>query len=245
MHRTDVSCQRKHGTFRPSLLSLVSSNSAEDIKKRSAIAFKALSESGATPPLCLHELTVLRGIGPATASLILSAYDWKHAPFFGDEVFRWVSWDEPPTKGTRGWDRKIAYSKKEYDVFYKRVAELVERLNISALDVELIGYVLGKERADLEKKSAEAVAQWDEGEKSKGQVSESNPQESESEASDVSDKELGRMKLKRSMADAKAKWLSETSKSDMDLKMKSSTKRKARVDTTDEPVARRPKRGRK
>jgi hypothetical protein len=271
--------QRRHGTFRPNLLALVQSNSEADIEKQTKAAFKALSQSNVTPPMCLDHLTKLRGVGPATASLVLSAYGWKHAPFFGDEVFRWVCWDEPPTKGTRGWDRKIAYSKKEYVLFYERVAEMVKRLDISALDVEMIGYVLGKTRVDIDKGSAKDVIKANKGdsleggtlevsslsstgrlgeetsekerlerehlggkspkgENPEGVAPESKPQKREPKASNTHNKEAGRSRLKTSMADAKLESHDETSNTEMDLKTKSSSKRKA----SNEPGARRSKR---
>ena len=59
----------------------------------------------------LTTLTKLKGIGPATASLLLSTSDPENVPFFSDELFRWAFWEDKP--GCR-WDRKISYSAKEY-----------------------------------------------------------------------------------------------------------------------------------
>jgi hypothetical protein len=94
-------------------------------------------------------LTRLSGIGPASASLLLSVYDPDNVPFFSDEAFRWVTWEEG--KG-RGWDRKISYNNKEYAVFVEAVQTVKRRLeaesggkSIAAGDIERAGWVIGKE----------------------------------------------------------------------------------------------------
>jgi hypothetical protein len=51
--------------------------------------------------------------------------------------------------GGKGWNRNIKYDKKEYGEFIRRVREVIERLggDITAVDVEKVGWVLGKEKA--------------------------------------------------------------------------------------------------
>ena len=93
-------------------------------------------------------LSKLKGIGPATASLLLSCYDPIKVPFFSDELFRYMYWEKAKSKG---WDRKINYTIKEYRDFFERVNELRGRLEkdsgkeVSALDIEKAAYVLGKD----------------------------------------------------------------------------------------------------
>ena len=93
-------------------------------------------------------LNKLKGIGPATSSLLLSCYDPFKVPFFSDELYRYVHWEEAKSKG---WDRKISYTIKEYRALFERVAELQERLKrdsgkeVSAIDIEKAAYVLGKD----------------------------------------------------------------------------------------------------
>ena len=93
-------------------------------------------------------LNKLKGIGPATSSLLLSCYDPEMVPFFSDELYRYLHWEEAKSKG---WDRKINYTIKEYKSLFERVAELRERLKkdsgkeVSAIDIEKAAYVLGKE----------------------------------------------------------------------------------------------------
>ncbi len=93
-------------------------------------------------------LSKLKGIGPATASLLLSCYDPVKIPFFSDELYRYLHWEEGKSKG---WDRKINYTIKEYKSLFERVTELRERLEkesgktVSAIDIEKAAYVLGKD----------------------------------------------------------------------------------------------------
>lgn len=96
----------------------------------------------------------LKGVGPATASLLLSAYDAANIPFFSDELFRWCMFED--AKGG-GWDRKLKYSIGEYKQMFPMVQALKERLgkdkgrgrSFTALDAEMVAYVIGR-RADGE-----------------------------------------------------------------------------------------------
>lgn len=54
----------QRGKFRPRLTELVQTNSEEDVKAASTKAFKALPDISAA----ISALTVLRAVGPATAS---------------------------------------------------------------------------------------------------------------------------------------------------------------------------------
>lgn len=91
-------------------------------------------------------LSKLRGIGPATAALLLSTSDPKSLPFFSDELFRWAFWEDKT--GAR-WDRKIKYSVKEYRELKIKVDELRDRIGRDAIQVEKVAYVLGKRETDL------------------------------------------------------------------------------------------------
>ena len=79
---------RKHGTFRPTLKALVQQNEAKQVESTTRKGFAEFSGDKSTD--ALKTLTTLRGIGPATASLLLSVYDPDNAPFFSDELFRLV-----------------------------------------------------------------------------------------------------------------------------------------------------------
>ncbi|KAJ4319599.1 hypothetical protein N0V94_003832 [Neodidymelliopsis sp. IMI 364377] len=138
--------ESKHGTYRPALLGLVKSNPADLIKSTTKEAFASLSTTDDVMK-ALKILTKLRGIGPATASLLLSVYQPDEVPFFSDELFRWTHWEE---KGKTGWGRTIKYNVTEYKQVLVRIEELRGRLGARAVDAERVAYVLGNEAVDVE-----------------------------------------------------------------------------------------------
>ncbi|KAH7389502.1 hypothetical protein DE146DRAFT_758811 [Phaeosphaeria sp. MPI-PUGE-AT-0046c] len=148
-----VEWKLKHGTFRPKLLSLVQSNDSDVVQKTTISAYKLLPDTAKA----LKSLTSLKGVGPATASLLLSAAAPNTVPFFSDELFRWCAWDEPGSPN--GWQRKIKYNAKEYEMVLAKVNELVERLNVKAVDAEKVAWVLGKEGVDLDLGDEEEVSE--------------------------------------------------------------------------------------
>ncbi|KAH7380018.1 hypothetical protein BKA66DRAFT_465541 [Pyrenochaeta sp. MPI-SDFR-AT-0127] len=149
-----VEWKLKHGTFRPKLLSLVQSNDSETIVQSTKKVSEFLADvdlDGTTPsssPLpALKILTQFKGIGPATASLLLSVMKPDSIPFFSDELFRWCLWDD--SGSPRGWKRGIKYNVKEYAELVERVKGLRKRLNVRAVDIERVAWVLGREGVDV------------------------------------------------------------------------------------------------
>jgi hypothetical protein len=110
----------------------------------------------------MQMLTQLKGIGPATASLVLSCISPTQYPFFSDELFRWIHWDGKNADGSNAgiksgsrWSRPIGYTPKEYDSLIARCEQVQERFSgddrqLNFLDLEKVAYVLGKEKADIE-----------------------------------------------------------------------------------------------
>ena len=68
--------------LRPRLLDFVSSLDEAVVKSASEKAFQSLPDVSKA----VSELTVLKGVGPATASAVLAAYAPDVAPFMSDEV---------------------------------------------------------------------------------------------------------------------------------------------------------------
>ncbi|KAL1855990.1 hypothetical protein Plec18170_003857 [Paecilomyces lecythidis] len=112
----------KHGIFRPTLLGLVRSNQAPLVRKTTSAAFAALPSAGddaakdsaATfPKASLDTLTEpLRGVGPATASLILCAGTCPsgseiQVPFFSDEIYQWLCLDCYPSAEEKGEGTRV------------------------------------------------------------------------------------------------------------------------------------------
>ncbi|KAF2547166.1 hypothetical protein F2Q70_00023569 [Brassica cretica] len=70
------------GKWRPRLLDFVSSLDDSVVKSASEKAFESLPDISKA----VNELTVLKGVGPATASAVLAAYAPDIAPFMSDEA---------------------------------------------------------------------------------------------------------------------------------------------------------------
>ncbi|KAL3629500.1 hypothetical protein CASFOL_026722 [Castilleja foliolosa] len=70
------------GKWRPRLLSFVSSLNDAVVRDASGKAFASLPDVSKA----LGELTILKGVGPATASAVLAAYAPDVAPFMSDEA---------------------------------------------------------------------------------------------------------------------------------------------------------------
>ncbi|KAL9135882.1 MAG: hypothetical protein Q9175_002907 [Cornicularia normoerica] len=141
-----VEWKLKHGTYRPNLAKLVAANSVKDVRETTKNAFEVYEADKEDYGKSITALNKLKGIGPATSSLLLSCYDPVKIPFFSDELYRYLLWEEAKSKG---WDRKINYTIKEYKTLFERVASLRERLEkesgkeVSAIDIEKAAYVLG------------------------------------------------------------------------------------------------------
>lgn len=108
----------------------------------------------ASVQMALIELCKLKGVGPATASLLLSVFRPSSIPFFSDELFQFVGKIGPFHPSTPGAKAKIAYSNKEYQELFTKVQEMRQRLHaddedeISATDLEKVAYVLAREPED-------------------------------------------------------------------------------------------------
>lgn len=128
----------RHGTFRPSLPKLVASNSEEMIKEATAASFSYYAANPSDISQTLEKLTKpLKGIGPATGSLILATHDPENVIFFSDEAYRWL------VKG--GAKAKILYKTSEFEELYSKAKFLQDRLKVSPIDIEKVAYVTIKE----------------------------------------------------------------------------------------------------
>jgi hypothetical protein len=117
-------------------MKLVTSNPAEAVKSTVEEALEAYQDAGDVQR-ALNILTKLKGIGPATASLLLSVHDPGKAVFFSDEAFYWLC--------CGGKMSPIKYNKKEYAQLQSQAQKLVQRLGVSPQDVEKVAYVLFKQ----------------------------------------------------------------------------------------------------
>jgi len=101
--------------WRPRLVQLVESNSEQvvkDVTMKAAIAAKDISDFTQESILSLVDILIeLKGVGPATASLILSLYCPRDIPFFSDEAVLVMGLG------------KADYSKKFYVQFHRLMKE--------------------------------------------------------------------------------------------------------------------------
>ncbi|KAH7027729.1 uncharacterized protein B0I36DRAFT_142486 [Microdochium trichocladiopsis] len=133
--KTLVEWKLRHGKFRPTLMSLVSSNASANVANtiQSALAqyWKTKDADAA-----LKTISSLKGVGPATAALLLSVHDPEDVIFFSDEAFWWLC--------CGGQKRPIKYSPKEYQALRGAARVLSKRLEVGATDIEKVAYVLFK-----------------------------------------------------------------------------------------------------
>ena len=122
----------RHGKFRPTLMKLVSSNDPVLVENTVREAMSAYEEHDAAA--ALKYFTKLKGIGPATASLLLAVHDPKRVIFFADEAFYWLCCD--------GRKDPIKYNAKEYEALSENALALCQRLGVAAVDVERVAFVL-------------------------------------------------------------------------------------------------------
>ncbi|CAM1504074.1 Fc.00g016650.m01.CDS01 [Cosmosporella sp. VM-42] len=138
-----VEWKLRHGKFRPTLMKFVTSNdptAAKEIIQEALEVYQEKSDAQAA----LDILTKLKGIGPATASLLLTVHDPDEVIFFSDEAFYWLCCDRKKTP--------IKYNAKEYQSLRSSAKHLAKRLDVSATEIEKVAYVLLKQ-AEPSKKS--------------------------------------------------------------------------------------------
>lgn len=87
----------------------------------------------------LAAASVPKGIGPATAALLLSVFSPRHVPFFEDELHAWIF----------PGHAKLKYNIKEYTTMVEEVWSLMDQLNdegteeVKAWMLEKAGFVIG------------------------------------------------------------------------------------------------------
>lgn len=126
-------CPSRHGKFRPTLMKLVSSNDPTSAKETIQDAMAAYGKTS-DAPAAIAILTKLKGIGPATASLLLAVHDPRRVIFFADEAFYWLC--------CNGKKDPIKYNAKEYAMLNERSQALCKRLGVQAVDVEKVAFVM-------------------------------------------------------------------------------------------------------
>ncbi|KAK1595722.1 uncharacterized protein LY79DRAFT_667702 [Colletotrichum navitas] len=146
MNHDDVEClvdwKLRHGKFRPTLMKLVSSNDSsavQDTVKKAIDNYRDMADLSAA----LNVLTTMKGIGPATASLILAVHYPEKVLFFSDEAYYWLC--------NKGQKASLKYNMKEYEHLNSQAGKLLKRLGVGAMEVEKVAYVLLKQEGSIPK----------------------------------------------------------------------------------------------
>ena len=121
----------------------------------------------------IRTMALLSGVGPATASLLLSVHDPDNVLFFSDEAYRWLV--------CGGKEQPIKYSLKEYEQLEVRAKELMERLGVGARDVERTAFVIM--RGGAEECKSETAAEIQESRTTPSQRRKSNEDSTSTERS--------------------------------------------------------------
>jgi hypothetical protein len=79
----------------------------------------------------------LKGVGPSTASLLLSIHDPQNVVFFSDELYRWLVTDGKKTT--------IKYETKEFQELFAKAKAFMTRIKCSPQDLEKVAFTLIQE----------------------------------------------------------------------------------------------------
>jgi hypothetical protein len=79
----------------------------------------------------------LKGIGPATASLLLAVHDPSNVIFFSDELYRWLLHD----------GKKVSpkYTAKEFEELFSKAKSFMSRVNCTPIELEKAAFVIIRE----------------------------------------------------------------------------------------------------
>lgn len=113
-------------------MKLVSSNDASFVEETVKNSLEVYTKTNASA--AVDVLTRLKGIGPATASLLLAVHDPENVIFFADEAYDWLC--------INGKKNSIKYNVKEYKELSQKAQALAKRLGVKAVDIERVAYTL-------------------------------------------------------------------------------------------------------
>jgi hypothetical protein len=79
----------------------------------------------------------LKGVGPATASLLLAVHDPSSVVFFSDELYRWLLQD----------GKKVSpkYTAKEFEELFSKAKSFMSRIKCTPIELEKAAFVIIKE----------------------------------------------------------------------------------------------------
>jgi hypothetical protein len=79
----------------------------------------------------------LKGIGPATASLLLAVHDPSNVIFFSDELYSWLLHD----------GKKVSpkYTAKEFEELFSKAKSFMSRVKCTPIELEKVAFVIIRE----------------------------------------------------------------------------------------------------
>ncbi|KAL1903599.1 hypothetical protein Sste5346_000228 [Sporothrix stenoceras] len=157
MNRKDVlklvEWKLRHGKFRPTLMKLVESNPSQLVQDSIQTAMGKYAGHKFSAKRSVKMLCDLKGIGPATASLLVAAHYPKQTIFFSDEAYAWLA-------GGPSYNPPSKYNHKEYEDLMDASWQLIQRLpeEYGAQDIEQVAFVImyDKKNGAAAKKAAKA-----------------------------------------------------------------------------------------
>ncbi|KAJ1311626.1 hypothetical protein OPQ81_010102 [Rhizoctonia solani] len=134
------------GKFRPTLPGLIAQNTPSKVKSITQDAFSSLCAMTSSRPSYQSFRTILKslcgalkGVGPATGSLLLSIYD-DRVPFMSDEAYIWIMYADQGTK-----KKDVKYTEKGYLDYAVRMWDIAEKVGTTPAELEKVGWVFGRE----------------------------------------------------------------------------------------------------
>ena len=131
-----------HGIHRPFLPGMIQKNSEAEVIEHTSEAANVIEGLSLKQPIdkisttiisALDHVCKLKGVGPATGTLILSIFNPQIVPFFEDELFYWLCPE---------YTAKLKYDKKEYKLLLAKVLNIVQSKSVDAKMLEQAAYVV-------------------------------------------------------------------------------------------------------
>lgn len=124
---------------------LVASNTDQKVEDATKEAFSHYAKDTSDLKGTLELLTApLKGIGPATGSLLLAVHDPENIIYFSDELYRWLCVD--------GKKVKLLYSIKEYELVASKAKEFMIKNKCTPIELEKVAFTLIKESEPVKEK---------------------------------------------------------------------------------------------